>query len=407
MAKKNTVTTFTYGTFESGNINIAANNKIIRLFQQENPNIKVLLRNYQNATQHLTEFAAGNEPDVMFFHYFQLGTYIENGSLLPLNAHVSKDELNGFFESVINGLTFDGELYALPVQTGYSVLYYNKNVFNKYGLPLPNENMTIDSFLNSATKATSVNRKQVNESTFGVSDISIGTFLSLNGVSCFEYGKESFHVYDIDLPTHVKNTLYYNKVKGISPRAFGQENTVGALQGAGNTTFEMGNIAYNFGAAWALRNYKGNPNIDFDITLPPKKNDGNRAPVSAAAMCNVVSAKSKNIDAAVKFLKFYSSPKGLSVTAALPNGVSPRRDVLRSSITTNAFAPINPSVFYSLMGNAIVPQLKWTKYEEYNNKVYKPHLHEATQLGPEKDFNAIIQNYIKELKLAFPGAEIK
>lgn len=50
--------------------------------------------------------------------------------------------------------TSNGKLYALPVQNNNLVLYYNKSVFDKFGVPYPKDGMSWDETLELAAKLT-------------------------------------------------------------------------------------------------------------------------------------------------------------------------------------------------------------------------------------------------------------
>lgn len=68
----------------------------------------------------------------------------------------NKIDLNKFEPTVIEAIkqVSDGKMYALPVNVFNIVLYYNKSIFDKFGVPYPKDGMTWDEMLAIAKKLT-------------------------------------------------------------------------------------------------------------------------------------------------------------------------------------------------------------------------------------------------------------
>ena len=86
----------------------------------------------------LNDFAAGNEPDILFF--FAAGA----DSAPLLSRVVPLDEINAVYPEV--HLTenealreADGKIYAIPVRGFWEGLYVHTDLFEKYGAPLPTD----------------------------------------------------------------------------------------------------------------------------------------------------------------------------------------------------------------------------------------------------------------------------
>ena len=100
------------------------------------------VRDYSSAsdeawkTSVLKDFAAGNEPDILFF--FAAGA----DSAPILSRVVSLEEINREYPEI--GLKetealreADGKVYAVPVRGFWEGLYVHKDLFERYGAPLP------------------------------------------------------------------------------------------------------------------------------------------------------------------------------------------------------------------------------------------------------------------------------
>ena len=87
------------------------------------------------------------------YHGFALG-----GSLLMVDALIARDKLDlkGWFPEMIDIMKIDGKLYGLPFkgQLLSAGFFYNASLFEKRGVPLPNDNWTMDDVVKAATQLT-------------------------------------------------------------------------------------------------------------------------------------------------------------------------------------------------------------------------------------------------------------
>lgn len=67
-------------------------------------------------------------------------------------------DLNRFEQNYLDDIQYaateKGELYGLPIETGFHALYYNKDIFDKFGVPYPKDGMTMEDALELAKKVT-------------------------------------------------------------------------------------------------------------------------------------------------------------------------------------------------------------------------------------------------------------
>lgn len=90
-----------------------------------------------------TDFAAGNEPDVIFTYTgIDAKVMIEQGKIVSLEEIREKfpDYASNISEGILNSVQeFDGNTYAVPVRGFYEGLFINKPIFEAYGLDLPTD----------------------------------------------------------------------------------------------------------------------------------------------------------------------------------------------------------------------------------------------------------------------------
>ena len=68
---------------------------------------------------------------------------VDRGQLADLSAYVARDGINlDDFSGLAERFVMDGKTVALPVSTGFYVLFYNKDIFDAAGEPYPSNDMT-------------------------------------------------------------------------------------------------------------------------------------------------------------------------------------------------------------------------------------------------------------------------
>lgn len=134
--------------------------KLIASFEEKHPNIKIdfqMIPNDQYETKIRTALAGGNPPDIMALDAPTLASYANSKAIIPLDDYFAKDgNKDDLLKPVIEGLTFDGKMYAAPNNEGTIVMFYNKKMFEEKGIPLPSKNVdeawTWDQVLDAAKK---------------------------------------------------------------------------------------------------------------------------------------------------------------------------------------------------------------------------------------------------------------
>ncbi|MFK7691236.1 ABC transporter substrate-binding protein [Paenibacillus sp. HJGM_3] len=93
--------------------------------------------------------AAGTVPDLILFGVDRILTYRDLGvlaDLTPLIKQMSVDTsrfADGILDT-IKSYSEHGELYAMPWSYNPAALYFNKDIFDKFGVPYPKDGMTWD-----------------------------------------------------------------------------------------------------------------------------------------------------------------------------------------------------------------------------------------------------------------------
>lgn len=96
--------------------------------------------------------SAATAPDVMYEDTFMVESDADAGYLAPLDEYTEAwDEWDMFYDNAKSaGLSSDGKTYGIPMGTDTRALWYNKELFEQAGLPVPWEPATWEDVLDAA-----------------------------------------------------------------------------------------------------------------------------------------------------------------------------------------------------------------------------------------------------------------
>ena len=96
--------------------------------------------------------SAATAPDVMYEDTFMVESDADAGYLAPLDEYTEAwDEWDMFYDNAKSaGLSSDGKTYGIPMGTDTRALWYNKDLFEQAGLPVPWEPATWEDVLDAA-----------------------------------------------------------------------------------------------------------------------------------------------------------------------------------------------------------------------------------------------------------------
>ena len=108
-------------------------------------------------TKLLTLIAAGEAPDAYWAHSYTNAGQSKRDIQMDITSMMATDnglKAEDFLAAAWNDFTVDGKQVGIPRETTSTVIIYNKELFDKHSLPLPNENWTWDDFTNAAATIT-------------------------------------------------------------------------------------------------------------------------------------------------------------------------------------------------------------------------------------------------------------
>ncbi|NLG99298.1 MAG: extracellular solute-binding protein [Chloroflexi bacterium] len=145
-------------------------------FEEAHPNIKINLIYAPGAdfdTKLQSMIAGGSAPDV-FSHWGSSGfrDYLKRGLIADLTPFIEADgfDTSDFIPDVLDIYTVDGKIMGLPILSGGTYVFYNKDLLDAYGVEYPptdwsDESWDIDAYLEKCAVLTQ-----------NIDDTDIGTF---------------------------------------------------------------------------------------------------------------------------------------------------------------------------------------------------------------------------------------
>ncbi len=160
-SSSNGVVNLTYALWDP--IEEAGYKQSVAQFMQQHPNIHVTIE-YTPWAQYWqklsTEFAAGNAPDVFWDHLAYFPQFVQQQQLMDLTPLIKQDniDMSQYYPTLVKEWTYNNSVYGLPKDWDTIAILYNKQMFQKAGLPAPT-NLTWNptdggTFLQMAQKLT-------------------------------------------------------------------------------------------------------------------------------------------------------------------------------------------------------------------------------------------------------------
>lgn len=278
---------------------------MLATFNAQNPEIKVeFVHIPQNYFQkiHLL-FASNLAPDVIFLNNLYLPFYANAGVLEELQ---SNDDV--YYKKSLQSLSYGGKLYAIPRDISNLVVYYNKDMFKKHGVKLPNKYWTFDDFLLTAQQLTKDTDADGKIDSWGVSfDEKPSLFylpylMSLGGGILSDDLKQII----IDSPESKKGLKFYSDLRNKYHVAPTQAQSASATM---TQLFLQGKLAMQISGRWLVPKYLTDANFDWSVINFPRGDKGSIVPLDASGWAIAKSSRHKK--EAMKLIEFLSSKENI------------------------------------------------------------------------------------------------
>ena len=301
--------------------------KIVEKFMAQNPNIKIDLSGSE-VSEHLTKMklAAQNDnlPDIFFLEQNVAKEMAAAGYLYDLTEEVQSRGINDhLLEMMRNAAAVDGKTYGIPVEVIMCGLFYNKAIFEKYDVKVPEtfEELlaAVDTFhKNNVIPISNGAKSSYSVWTFQGMLTRYGFFEKLDGLNSGEisYVNEDF-------------IKFYEKVKTLKEHNAFSENVVNMDYFQAIEQFLGGKAAMVDSGAWEIAKFeKSDIAKDIGFVFGPTFSDGvgeQKKGIKTAGGVYSVSAKAakdpQKLEAIMKFFQFYYGPEGTDIIVKESSGL--------------------------------------------------------------------------------------
>ena len=281
-------------------------------WQKTHPQIKVRFEHTPfggYVSKILTRIAGGAAPDVICTEVNYFVSFASKGVLENLNPFIEKDSAfnkNAFFPEVMKRFTVDGDVLAIPRDTApFACVFYNKDMFDKAGVPYPTDDWTWQDMLEKAQKLTQ--RDSSGRATqYGFYGWAWTNFIYRNGGALVDNVEKPVKTL-IDSPDSIEGLQFYvdliNKYK-VMPTPVALTN-----MGMGvDIMFSSGKLAMFLSGVWETPAMRQR-DFKWDVAMFPKNSKGIRKfGTGGSGYCILKSSKNK--DAAWEVIKALTGPEG-------------------------------------------------------------------------------------------------
>jgi raffinose/stachyose/melibiose transport system substrate-binding protein len=290
-------------------------NKIADMFEERNPHITVdvLLQAYTDPGDRVkmmrTLFAAGGEPDIQYFWAQFFGNFVFEGLVYDLTPAMEADggEWKSRFQpALLQSLAFNNRIYGVPANVVDVLMYYNKDIFDEYGLEVP-ETWEEFVFICETLKENGVTPIAERVGNAGVVSewwyfVSMVPLIPEDDLCALRDGRAAF-----DDPRLVEA---WTKIIEIYKRGYWQDGALGTSWQAGPELFIQGRTAMFVSGSWEVTNVRENADFEFGVfPIPMRDSVDQPLGVITALDQYFVSSRSEHPEEAIQFLKFLSSPE--------------------------------------------------------------------------------------------------
>ena len=383
-----------------------------QIFEVCYPNIKVNLDQVPFAQFFDTieaRLAKGGEtPDVYAVDSPLNTSYAVRGFTMPLDEYLAKypelANLQDYIPASLKAMTYKGKHYSLPRDTSSQFMYYNKDIFSKYGIQFPErlieKRWTWEEVVEVAKKLT------IDED--GDGDIDIWGF-------AFEQVDRPYTLLSLAQslgetmigPDQLTATGYVDSPKSIRAGQFyfdlfntWKVSPIGIAAFETDDVFGAGKIAMLLAGNWLIERWKRHyPNLNWDVTPFPYFKGGTVATPTGAWNIGV-NPNSKHKDEAADFAIHMTSRSMAVIHYELMSGLPARKSVYK--LFEDRFAEHPWSIVTYESTNTAVPRPITPGYLEWELIMMRAYSDMRTGVKPEEALSRAAKEIDQQLRKYAP-----
>jgi multiple sugar transport system substrate-binding protein len=252
-------------------------------------------------------FAGKVAPDVIFMYPTALASWVELGALEPLDDYLARSDdvsREDYFPAMLDTFTYKDKLYGLPKDASATLMLYNVDMFEKYGLSTPDEHWNWANLLSAAKELTRDTNGDGRIDQWGMFPYPWWIFVWQNGAHILnEAGTECLLLE----PKAVEALEFWAALRwkhGVTPTPEATQDIDGWR------LFALGRVGLYFQMYPIVSQLRGRCAFRWDIA-PMPRGPGRRA-TDAVGSALAVTRQSRNKAAAFEWVRWLTSSAGMS-----------------------------------------------------------------------------------------------
>ncbi|WP_327712534.1 sugar ABC transporter substrate-binding protein [Streptomyces sp. NBC_00464] len=335
----------------------AATKKVVAMFEKEHPNIKVQTEfsGYPAYVQKLTtQIAGGAAPDLLQLDRPTFGEYQQKRQLADLTPYVGKSlKTEKIPASLLAGGKADGKQYAMPAGLTTELFVYDKDIFAKAGVSIPEDGWTWKQF---AADMTKVHTKtgQAGTTDFGWAIDWFESWLHQNGKQLYTSDRKLGFT-EGDLEQYWSMLASMRKQKAVTAAEDTTKMDGSAQNSALVAKQSSSEIAYDSSVTSYVSTYQGK------LGYAPLPSDS-KTESGMAALPPVyygVAKTSSHKDAAALLLDFILNDPEAGKALGATRGTPPNSDVAKTVCSSAASADKEVCDFQAKVSDKLSPSDTW------------------------------------------------
>lgn len=296
-----------------------------------------------------TQIASSTQSDIVSMQTLRMPGFAARHAMQSLQPFIAKDpgiNVNDFYQSIRDGLSFKNEIYGFGYDVGPILLYYNKDMFKAAGIPFPDPTtpMSWDQFRQISIKMSKPANQQYGYVIQPAFDNLVpwiwsggGDYMDDNETTCLLDSTDAKAAMQFVVDLIIKDKAAA-PITDLSNAQFQSER------------FFSGNVGMMADGPWQFVNVRSNAKFDWDIAPFPAGKAGSVTWVAGSGFG--ISGATKFPDDAWKALSVITSTESLKKVGASGRGYPARASAV-SSINNPSLKPEHVDVVQKILSGQI------------------------------------------------------
>ncbi len=293
--------------------------------------------------------ASGELPDLVILDGCDMASFIQMGLFGDVSdADINWDE---YIAGPMSSTMADGKHYGIPFATNCTALFYNKDMFDAAGIDYPNGETTWEEFREMANSLTK-------DGVVGFGNAAIGT--DEGTFQCLQWLYTAGGSYD----NIMGGTDAYHLMQEMVAEGSWSKDSVNWTQSDVNNNFKAGNLAMQQNGPWQIPGIaKDTPDLNYGVTVLPKKDAGSGQATSILGGENIGVVKQDDMSGAVAFMKYYDQTDVMVDAMKVYGSFPPKTEAAQNSYWTDD--PIQKEFIQQLQTSIPRgPNASWPEYSQ-------------------------------------------